>query len=47
MFDAGKAGMIGLRYGEKNVAEKFNCLCRVHERHIRQTDDRHHCRAIS
>ena len=25
--------MIGLPYGEKNTAEKFNRLSRVHERH--------------
>ena len=27
----------GLSYGEKNIAEKFNRLSRVHQRH-RQTD---------
>ena len=38
MFDAGKPRMIGIPYGEKNIAEKFNRLSRVHERHRRQTD---------
>ena len=38
MFDAGKPRMIGLPYGKKIIAEKFNCLSRVHERHRRQTD---------
>jgi len=40
MFDAGKPGMIGLPYGEKNITEKFNRLSRVHERHRRQRDRR-------
>ena len=39
MFDAGKPRMIGLPYGENNIAEKFNRLSRVHERHRRQTTD--------
>ena len=35
--DAGKRRMIRLPYCEKNIAEKFNRLSRVHQRH-RQTD---------
>ena len=38
MFDADKPRMIGLPYGEKNIAEKFNRLSRVHERHRQTTD---------
>ena len=38
MFDAGKPRMIGLPYSEKNIAEKFNRLSRVHERHRQTTD---------
>ena len=38
MFDAGKSRMIGLPYGEKNIAEKCNRLSRVHERHMQTTD---------
>ena len=38
MLDAGKSRMIGLPYGEKNIAEKFNRLSRVHERHRLTTD---------
>ena len=38
MFDAGKPRMIGLPYGEKNIAEKFNRLSRVRERHRHTTD---------
>ena len=38
MFDAGKPRMVGLPYGE-NIAEKFNRLRMVHERHRRQTTD--------
>jgi len=30
--------MIGLPYSEKNIAEKFNRLSRVHERHRQTTD---------
>ena len=36
MFDASKPGMIGLMV--KNIAEKFNRLSRVHERHRQTTD---------
>ena len=41
MFDAGtgKPRIIGLPHGEKNIAEKFNRLSRVHQRHRRQTTD--------
>jgi len=30
--------MIGLQNGKKNIAEKFNRLSRVHERHRQTTD---------
>jgi len=33
MFDTGKPRMIGLLYGEKNIAEKFNRLSRVQTKH--------------
>ena len=35
-----KSRVPGLSYGEKKIAEKFNRLSRVHQRHRRQTDDR-------
>ena len=34
-----KSRVLRLSYGEKKIAEKFNRLSRVHQRH-RQTDDR-------
>jgi len=34
-----------LSYGEK-IAENFNRLSRVHQRHRRQTDDRRNCDSI-
>ena len=39
IFGTRKVESLGYRMVKK-IAEKFNRLCRVHQRHRRQTDDR-------